>query len=590
MPTAELRARALALLGAEDASFAEAGGCTVVLAGKLHERARSAASDAEAVLDAYLERGEDALRGLRGEFAVAVWDRRTETLLAARDPLGVHPLFYADVAGSVLLSTSIDALLAAPGVSRELNVVAIADALCHRWPDSTETYFEAIRRVPPGHALRAQNGSRREVFRYWNPAPPGEPVRWLGREDLERFEDVMTQAVARCMDAQKAGIFLSGGLDSVSVAAVAADYTRRNGLEEPLALSLVFPADECNEEVVQRGVAQDLGLEQVLLPFGEALSGEGLLAPALELSAGWPSPLANVWYPAYRSLAAQGAARGCGVILTGGGGDEWLAVTPYLAADLLRKGNIPALLALWQNMVRSFGLPRRDALRSVFWTFGARPLVAGLAADHAPAVHDRYRRRRAREGFPEWISSSSALRGRLDARTELLPRLSNRDGFYFREGQLSLDHVLVSMEMEEVHEIGRRSGVPLRMPFWEADLVDFLYRTPPELLNEGGRSKGLVRRMLDERFPELNFGRHKKVLAVDFFRDTMLREGPETWRRMGGASALEKIGVVDKTRLESFVADVFGGRRPGEVSRVWNLMGLEVWVRSRLHGGEEVNR
>jgi hypothetical protein len=127
------------------------------------------------------------------------------------------------------------------------------------------------------------------------------------------------------------------------------------------------------------------------------------------------------------------------------------------------------------------------------------------------------------------------------------------------------------------------------MPFWEADLVDFLYRIRPELLNEGGRSKGLVRQVLDERFPDLDFGRHKKVLAVDFFAETILREGPSVWEDLGGAVALTKAGIVDAAHVESFVREVFGGNRMRDVARVWSLMSFEAWCRQRLRGGGEVN-
>jgi asparagine synthase (glutamine-hydrolysing) len=419
------------------------------------------------------------------------------------------------------------------------------------------------------------------VRRYWNPAPPGQEVRWVEREELERFEALMEQAVARPLELGQPGIFLSGGLDSVSVAAVAADLGPK-----PLGLSVAFPGIEANEEAVQMGVAAQLGLEHVMLDFDHALEGRGLLETALETSATWPQPMANIWYPVYRPLADAGAGRGVRVILTGGGGDEWLSVSPFLAADLLRRGDIAGLYRLWTTMYRSYSLSRRATLRSVLWKFGARPVLAATAHRRAPGALGAYRRRRRHRLTPPWLAPDPALRRQLDERAEGAFEHGYEQGFYLREGQLSLDHSLVSLEMEELHESGRRSGVAMRMPFWDPDLVDFLYRTPPDLLTEGGRSKSLVRQMLDRRFPQLGFKRHKKVLATNLFVKIMVLEGRELWRTMPEPFALESCGVIDKVRLNSLVEGIFRGERMEEVSTFWNLLSLEAWLRPRVsHGG-----
>src|SRR4029079_15317523 len=93
---------------------------------------------------------------------------------------------------------------------------------------------------------------------------------WLTDEETRRFSDVLDQAVRRCLSLGRAGIFLSGGFDSVSIAAVAADLSRKAGVEPPAALSLAFPDPTCNEQNVQRGVANALGLPFKLADFQEA--------------------------------------------------------------------------------------------------------------------------------------------------------------------------------------------------------------------------------------------------------------------------------------------------------------------------------
>src|SRR4030095_13739149 len=113
-----------------------------------------------------------------------------------------------------------------------------------------------------------------------------------------------------------------------------------------------FPDPLSNEEVVQRGVAAQLGLPQVVKPFFEATGTEGLLGPALTLSSSLSCPLMNTWLPAYYQLALEGKKRGCQAILTGGGGDEWLGLSPLLAADLLRGFYFPRLFKFLRRIAR----------------------------------------------------------------------------------------------------------------------------------------------------------------------------------------------------------------------------------------------
>src|SRR5207248_4584102 len=104
---------------------------------------------------------------------------------------------------------------------------------------------------------------------------------WIAEDELGRFDALLEQTVERYLALGPAAVYLSGGLDSVTVAAVAAGSSLRKGLPAPWALSLAFPDAECNEEAIQRSVAADLGLPHVLLPFDAAVGAHGLLRSAL---------------------------------------------------------------------------------------------------------------------------------------------------------------------------------------------------------------------------------------------------------------------------------------------------------------------
>lgn len=586
--------KALSLLSATPAGSsqsAETPAVQVIFSGVLYNRDELIRllelapdpSEALVVAKAYERWGEGFPLKLKGIFAVAVWDRESRTLLCARDPMGIYPLYYSETGRELVLSTSVDELVGHPCVSRELNRAALADHLLHRWPDAGETFYRKARRLLPGHLLRVTDGHRRSA-RYWDPLPAGRPVNWISEDELIRFDELFAQAVERCLLLGSAGIYLSGGLDSVSVAALAVEQSRRMGLRAPWALSLVFPDPECNEEAIQCGVARALGMPQQVLPFEAAVDGSWLRV-SLEMSSGWPEPLLNPWLAVYHQLAREAPARGCRIILTGTGGDEWLGVTPCLAADLLRALDFRGIWKLWEAHQRSFRVPKVVLLQRLLWRFGLRPLVKEWVLN-APGgrLARRLRsalRREASAGMPPWLAPDPDLRKELADRRRCV-EASNQDGsYYLQEVRAGFEHRLTTWEMEEHFESGRRLGVWLLHPFCDPDLVDFLCRVPPLLLNQGGRSKGLVREWVARKFPHLGFERQKKILVTNFFRAKVLAEAPMVWEALGGTQALTALGVLEP-RGTSLLLEKILSEVPIEAYRIWDMLNIEVWTRTHV--------
>jgi asparagine synthetase B (glutamine-hydrolysing) len=537
-------------------------------------------SDAALLLQAWQVWGGDWLRHVKGIFALLAWDGCAGTLTAVRDPLGAYPLFYARTGSGVTLSTSITALVKRRDVSHALNRAALADHLSHRWPDPDETFYEAVKRIPAGHRLDV-GPSRHTVTRYWDPTPPGKPIEWIKEDELARFDELLEAAVARCYRQGKTGIFLSGGFDSISVAAAATDGTRREGRPAPLALSLGFPTPETNEENVQRSVATALGLEQKLLGFDEAVAPDGLVEKALEIVRSWPAPLLNTWMPAYARLAEHGHRHGVSVILTGSGGDEWLTVSPYLSADLIRRADVPGWFRMVHSWKRSFRVSWPEVVRSAVFTFGVRPLASCALESIFDRRWTHLRVRRLMSHTPGWVARDSALRRELWNRAErgLMP-LRPDGGFYLQEVRGAIDHPLMSLELEESFEFGRRHGVKMLHPYWDADVVDMLYRTPPDLLNRGGRSKGLVRETVARRFPGLGFNRHKKVGAMPFYRALIKREAGRAWKRLGSVHALADLGIVEPGAAAKAFTAIMSGPDTSPMYRLWDIVSLETWARA----------
>ena len=574
---------------------AERESCGLVFDGVLYNRAElwgrladaspPAADDAALVLEAYLRWGDPALCALKGIFALCIWDARRDRLLCARDPVGIYPLFYADAGRELLLSTSVEALIRHPRVSSEVNRAALADHLCLRWPKLEETFFSAVSRVPPGHAMRLERAGR-QVYRYWTPVPADRPIDWVTDDQLEQFDSLLEQAVHRCMELGPAAIYQSGGIDSVSVASAAVNVARREGLSMPWALSLVFPDPEESEEAVQRAVATELGLPQVLATMAEAVGPQGLIGSGLEITAQRPAPLLNAWHPAYRHLALEGKRRGCHLILTGHGGDEWLDISPYLAADLLRALDVGGLYRLWDSWRHSYSLGAARVARNVLWRFGARPLLGGAARrvlrSVGPGLLTGRRRGRFMQQLPHWLAPDPALREELYQRYEQSMSIPGAEGYYLHDLRRYLDNARGPLEFEEYFENGRRLGMRLLHPFWDVDLIEFLYRIPPHLLYRGGHTKGFVREGLARKFPGLGFERQKKVISLGYFTSINLEEGWLAWQKLGGAPALAKLGIVDHPALEAAMPGLYHAGGMADAYRIRGVLFGEAWLRPRL--------
>ena len=521
-------------------------------------------------------------RRLRGPFVLFLYESRARRLWVARDQVGQQPLYVARRGGGWLFSGSPHVLDRQPGVRSGPDPVALSEYLCGWYPSVAFTGYRGVDRVAPATIIRIDaRGEHAE--RYWDPWPEGEPIAWLNARQLERFDEVFDRAVARTTEAGPAAVFLSGGLDSIAVATAARDEWQARGATAPYALSLAFPGAAANEEAVQKGVAGRLGLPQSVVPLEEAAGPEGLVASALKMAGEWPVPMWNIWAPAYAHLGRIARRQGCASVLTGRGGDEWLTITPYLAADLLRSGDVAGVHRLLAMRRRSQNLRGLRAHARLLWLTAGRPLASAALDAIAPRLWHARRRSRLLDERPSWVAPDAQVRAAMDARVEQwLTPARPREGFYVREMRTALLHPAITHDLEETQEFGRRLGLRLLHPFWDVDVIELLYRAPPHLLMADGRSKWLLRRRLTERLPGLGLERRGKVTASGVFRNLMQREAMAAWNRLGGVRALGELGIVSSSGVQSLVPATIGAGPTRHTGRVWELLTLETWVRQRF--------
>jgi hypothetical protein len=211
-----------------------------------------------------------------------------------------------------------------------------------------------------------------------------------------------------------------------------------------------------------------------------------------------------------------------------------------------------------------------------------RPIGSMMLHRMAPKAWQRSRLGRAMRRDPAWVAPEPALRA--EQKRRLPDDFVSADpplGFYLQDARTASDHTLVSWELEEQYDMGRQAGVYFQHPYWDADLIDMLYRTPPDALNAGGRSKGLVRHSLARRFPDLGLERRRKVGAAGFYKSVLADQGPALTTR--DYPALSSLGIIDEAIAKDGLKRIFAEKQ--EMYRAWELVNLETWVAQFLGNG-----
>src|ERR687886_2341246 len=295
--------------------------------------------DTEVLPHLYEERGARFAEGLRGMFAIALWDARERRLLLARDPFGIKPLYYRVAGGVLSFASELKALVRQPGFAGEVDLEALDAYLAFNSVPAPMSIYRDVRKLAAGHLLEARDG-RVEVRRFARPAPVAAgAVRREGSRALAiELRDRLRDSVRAHLEADvPVGVFLSGGIDSSLLAALAAQESP----EAVRTFSIGFEERSFDELSRARTVARRYGTdhhELVLRPDAAEL------LPAIVDAFDEPFADSSA-LPTY--AVSQLAAGHVKVALSGEGGDELFGGYFTYVADLLapRIGRLAALAA-----------------------------------------------------------------------------------------------------------------------------------------------------------------------------------------------------------------------------------------------------
>jgi asparagine synthase (glutamine-hydrolysing) len=527
--------------------------------------------DTEVLVHLYEEYGPSMVHALDGMYAFALWDSERDELLIARDRFGEKPLFFAERGDDLLFASELDALLAATNHELELDPASIDAFFVFGYVPGPASIVRGVKQLPPGHLLRWERRSRRlEVEQYWSPVsaptPSGqEPFEELVAECGRLLEDSVR---SRLISDVPLGVFLSGGLDSTLIAAVAAKASR-NAIK---TFTVGYDTGAVSETAMARRTAEQLGTEHHEL----VLTQEQLLGRVPALLASMDQPIADQALVSLHAIAEH-ARRDVTVAIGGEGADELF-------------GGYPRYRWIWRSQQLDRRLPPSLAA-------GLARLATSAPHPRAARLADVLRPGEALERQLDWVTAGrlelrdrlygARLRGRMPSDCfvgDLASRLDGASSGPVLRQLMVLDqlHWLPDDVLAKADRAGMRVSLEVRTPFLNRELAEFA-GTVPERTHVRDGGKALLRALLADVAPEVAWRRRKtafRVPAANWLRGPL---APLVERQLADGS-LFKEGWFDRREVATLVAEHAAATRDRS-GAIWPLLALGLWL-DRIRGQE----
>lgn len=453
-------------------------------------------ADAEIVLQAYRRWGEGCVDRLDGAFAFAIWDRQREKLFCARDHVGVKPLSYHASGGRVAIASVPDALLAISWVPSAINDGRIADAIVGDLEsiDHTSTYYESVSRLPPAHVLVATPAGVC-TRRYWQLEPEhNEIADDLDDAHAKQFLAVLHLAVeARLRSADPAGVSLSGGIDSASIADISRALMADDRRALPTFSAISLGDDRCSESECIT-MSQSLpGLDPHTLDrAGLEDFFEQLHAASWTRSDPFDSHMSL-----FRATCLLARRNGTNVLLDGIEADVVLA--PFMpVVRLLREGRIRMALAETMGTARAEGsAPGLVAARAVYQSVVPYGVRRRRALRQGRSSATRGTKRFIRADFAEQVNVADRIHSARAWVPEGPPSADNARAW--RVALVSHPHVAAALERYD--RVAASAGVEARHPFVDRRMQEYCTGLPSRQLSRDGRPKHVLVQAMAERLP-----------------------------------------------------------------------------------------
>ena len=539
-------------------------------------------SDTEILPHLYEEHGDALVEHLNGMYAFTLWDSARKKLIIARDRFGEKPLFYGVFDNKLIYASEPKAILAHPAATAELDLEALREYVSFDYVPAPRSIYKGISKLPAAHLMIVENGEF-NVRRYWD-------ISWTsGTADMQNgshaaasLEEKAAELRTLLSDAVRMrlvadvplGILLSGGIDSSTVAALAAEHAN----EKIKTFSIGFEEDSFDESKYARQVAQHLGTEHFEDRLSAATAGDliGDIGKWLD------EPLSDAsLIPTF--LLARFVRKHVTVALGGDGGDELFAGYPmYRAHEITRSYlRIP-------EFIRSYLIePAVNALpvstNNMSFDYKAKRFVRAAHLDEVTRHHSWFGSFAA--GQHEQLLSPDVL-AQTDADIyrgvrELVGR-SNAKNVIERMQYADINFYLAEDILTKVDRAAMAVSLETRAPFLDPRIADFAASIPVEYKLKGSSGKVILKEALKNDLPHNILHRPKKGFGIPIAEWLKGRLNP-LLHEMLGPQRLKAQGLFNADHVTRLVTEHETGKASHH-KELWTLLVFQLWHDNFLSG------
>jgi asparagine synthase (glutamine-hydrolysing) len=530
--------------------------------------------DTEVLLNLYLRDGEKLTSRLNGIYAFALYDSRDESLLLVRDGVGVKPLYWAETPRGLVFASEIKAVLQEPSVDRRIDHDAVHHHLLYLWSPSPLTMLQSVHKLEPGCALRVRRGRVERRWRFYDLPVAREFVDWPPGDAVVQVRKYMTRAVERQLVSDvPVGAFLSGGLDSSSVVALA---QRSLSSERLQCFTIGFQdtravAEGMAEDLpYARRVAAHLDVDLHVINVGPEMVDElRNMVFHLDEPQADPAPINALFIS---RLARQ---HGIKVLLSGAGGDD--IFTGY-------RRHYALMQEPWWSWLPEAA---RSGLRAMAWQI--RPTTEFRRRLSKAFRHAHLEGDRRLAAYFQWLSPEQLVRVLgpevrerfaasetspvLQALRQLPEEVPPLNRMLYLEGRFFLaDH-----NLNYVDKMSMASGVEVRVPLLDPDLIDLAARLPLRYKQRGRIGKWVLRRAMEPYLPHDVLWRGKTGFGAPLraWLRTDLRPLVE---ELLSEPSLARRGLFDPAGVREMI-DLDRLQRRDASYTIFSMMCIELWCR-----------
>ena len=522
-------------------------------------------SDTEVILHLFEEFGPHCLDQMNGQFAIAIWDTKRRRLFLGRDRLGVRPLFYAQIDGSTLIFASeIKSILSDRRVRAEIDPAVVEQVFTFWAPLTPDTVFRGIKELPPGHFLMADRESL-HIEPYWKNRFPAESNSF--RAPSRPIEDVVEEFRALLIDACQirlradvpVGAYLSGGLDSSTIASI----VRRHTSNKLVTFSIAFSDQKFDESEFQQEMAAQLGTDHHVVRTTHA-----------DIGRAFPEVVWHTEVPIMRTapapmflLSKLVRQTGFKVVLTGEGADEFLAGYDIFKEAKVRRFWARQPQSKWRSLLFKRLYPDIGGLSQSNNAFLAAFFGNDLGEVESPLYSHAIRwrnNRRTRRFLNEGVLADAGARHFERVVSSLPSEFASWDPLaraQHLEIAIFLSQYLLSSQGDRM---AMANSVEGRFPFLDFRLVEFCNGLDSRMKLRCLREKWLLKKAAQPWLPDTIRRRPKRPYRAPVHRSFFNESTPDYVRELLSPECLKASGLFKAGPIGQLVRKIESGAPIGE--------------------------